>query len=196
MEALWERLESWLRQYAPEILVTLQVGVTEDELRSTEDELQVTLPETVRDFYRIHNGQVTDRYGFTAQKFLYGWETPNLGRVVQQWKSWKEVLEDGAFQGIESAPDDGVRNDWWNVKWIPVAQNSAGDHLCIDLAPAKGGSAGQMISVWHDASERTMVAASFQEWVERFTTGLEEGVYVYSKGYGGIISATEASYYD
>ena len=83
------------------------------------------------------------------------------------------MLEQGAFQGIESAPDDGVRNDWWNVKWMPVTQNASGDNLCIDLDPAKGGAAGQMISVWHDAPERTILAASFQEWVERFATGLE-----------------------
>ena len=53
-----------------------------------------------------------------------------------------------------------------------------------------------MIEVWHDAPERSVVGASFREWVERFTDGLEQGVYVYSKGYGGIIKATEASYYD
>lgn len=126
METLWERLESWLRQFTPEILVTLHAGVTEDELRAAEEVLQLSLPETVRDFYRIHNGQATDRYGFTAQKFLYGWETPNLKRIVQSWQSWKEVLERGAFQGIESIPDDGARNDWWNVRWIPITQNSTG----------------------------------------------------------------------
>ncbi|HLJ97345.1 MAG TPA: SMI1/KNR4 family protein [Gemmataceae bacterium] len=196
METLWRRLESWIRENAPEILATLQPGATTEELQQAEDELRVALPKSVRDFYRIHNGQATDKYGFTAQMFLYGWQVPNLKRVVHQWKGWKEVLERGAFQGVRSTPDKGVRNDWWNVKWIPVTQNASGDHLCIDLAPAKGGAVGQMISVWHDAPERSIVGASFQEWVERFATGLEKGAYVYSKSYGGIIEAAEASYYD
>jgi cell wall assembly regulator SMI1 len=115
---------------------------------------------------------------------------------VHQWNVWKELLERGAFRGVVSVPDKGVRNDWWNVKWIPVTQNSSGDHLCIDLAPAEGGTVGQMIFVWHGAPERSLVGASFQAWVERFATGLEAGAYVYSKGYGGIIEASEASYYD
>jgi cell wall assembly regulator SMI1 len=196
MEAIWRRLESWLRENAPEVFVTLQPGATVEELQQAEDELQVVLPRPVREFYRIHNGQATDRYGFTTTKFLYGWQVPNLKRVVHQWKGWKEVLERGAFQGVSTVPDKGVRNDWWNVKWIPITQNSSGDHLCLDLAPARGGVVGQVISVGHDAPERTIVGTSFQEWVERFATGLEKGVYVYSKGYGGIIKASEASDYD
>ena len=74
-------------------------GVTEEELQAAEGELQVTLPETVRDFYRIHDGQATDRYGYTAQKFLYGWEAPNLKRVVQQWKKLEGSARAGSVPG-------------------------------------------------------------------------------------------------
>ena len=137
MKAIWRRLESWLQEKAPEVFVTLQPGATAEELQQAEDELQVALPKSVREFYRVHNGQSTDRYGFTATKFLYGWQVPNLRRVVHQWKSWKEVLEKGAFNGILSVPDKGVRDDWWNTKWIPITQNSSGDHLCLDLAPQR-----------------------------------------------------------
>jgi cell wall assembly regulator SMI1 len=196
MERIWLRLEAWLRQNAPDIYSTLQPGATEDELQTVEGELSVRLPKSVKGFYRIHNGQSTDKYGFTARHFLYGWQTPHLKRVVQQWKQWKEVLDKGDFDGIQSEPDKDVQSDWWNVKWIPVTQNSSGDHLCLDLDPCKGGRVGQIITVWHDAPERSVVGKTFQEWVERFVIGLEQGVYVYSKGYGGIIEATEASYYD
>lgn len=196
MRAIWRRIESWLQQNAPEVLVTLQPGATEEELQEIESELRVALPAPVRDFYRIHNGQSTDKYGFTATKFLYGWQTPHLKRVVHQWRSWKDVLEKGAFRGVHGVPDRGVRDDWWNIKWIPITQNESGDHLCLDLAPAKGGSVGQIITVWHDAPERSIRGASFQEWVERFAISLEEGACVYSKGYGGLIDAAEAAYYD
>jgi cell wall assembly regulator SMI1 len=196
MERIWLRLEAWLRQNAPDVYSTLQPGATEDELQTVESDLGVRLPRPVKDFYRIHNGQWTDKYGFTARKFLYGWEVPPLKRAVQQWKLWKDVLENGDFDGIHSQPDKGVRNDWWNVKWIPITQNSSGDHICLDLAPEKEGSVGQMITMWHDAPERKVVAQGFKEWVERFAGGLEQGLYVHSKGYGGIIEATKASYYD
>lgn len=196
VESLWQRLETWLHRNVPSILTTLQPGATEDEIQQAEGELQVELPGPVREFYRIHNGQTTDEYGFTEANFFYGWQLPHLRRVVQQWKILKEVMDQGHFAGIHSAPDPGVRDDWWNIRWIPITQNCSGDHLCLDLAPANGGHYGQIISMWHDAPERTAEAASFLEWIERFAVGLEQGAYVYSKGYGGILAASEAAHYD
>jgi cell wall assembly regulator SMI1 len=196
MERIWLRLEAWLRPNAADVYSTLRTGATEEDLQTVEGELNVQLPRAVKDFYLIHNGQMTDKYGFTARNFLYGWQVPELKRVVQQWTLWKEVLEKGDFDGIHSQPAKGVRHDWWNVKWIPITQNSTGDHLCLDLAPGRGEKVGQMITMWHDAPEREVVGQSFKYWVERFADGLEQGVYVYSKGYGGIIEATDASYYD
>lgn len=119
-----------------------------------------------------------------------------LNRLVQYWQSWKEVLENGDFDRIRSEPDDGIRNDWWNPGWIPITQNAAGDHLCLDLAPTPEGDVGQIIPLWHDTPERTLEAVSFEEWVTAFADGLERGLYVYSKGYGGIIDAKEAKYYE
>jgi cell wall assembly regulator SMI1 len=196
MRRTWERIEAWLEKNAAEVRKTLQRGATEQELKAVEQALRVVLPESVKDFYRIHNGQATDEYGFTGAHFLFGWEWPHLKRAVQQWTILTEVLDNGDFDGIHSEPDEGIRNDWWNRGWIPITQNATGDHICLDLAPATDGQRGQIVTWWHDAPERNLEAQSFEEWINQFADGLETGLYVFSKGYGGIIDAKEAKYYD
>ena len=45
------------------------------------------------------------------------------------------VQDAGEFEGCESDPDVGIRNNWWNDKWIPITYDGAGKHDCLDLAP-------------------------------------------------------------
>jgi cell wall assembly regulator SMI1 len=62
----------------------------------------------------------------------------------------------------------------------------AGDHHCLDLAPAPGGDVGQVILWWHDDDKRTIQAKSFREWLDRFAYELEAGFWHYSHEYGGL----------
>jgi cell wall assembly regulator SMI1/ankyrin repeat protein len=57
--------------------------------------------------------------------------------------------------------DDGVKAKFWNAKWVPIAQNGAGDFLCLDLAPAKRGMRGQIILFDHEAPHRSKISDSF-----------------------------------
>lgn len=41
--------------------------------------------------------------------------------------------------------------------------------------------------MWDDAVERELVAKSFQEGISNYINNLEEGKYVYSEDWGGII---------
>ena len=60
--------------------------------------------------------------------------------IVSQGKTWKELLDGGDFKDTFYGSDDGIKNDWWNPKWIPFAHNGGGDHLCLDLDPASSGT--------------------------------------------------------
>ncbi|MEH2143178.1 SMI1/KNR4 family protein [Nostoc sp.] len=81
--------------------------------------------------------------------------------------------------------------DWWSPLWIPLTYDGAGNHDCLDLAPAKGGKVGQIIQMWHDEGERELVASSFQNWLEEYATGLESDQYVFSHEYGGIVNTND-----
>jgi cell wall assembly regulator SMI1 len=48
-----------------------------------------------------------------------------------------------------------------------------GNHHCLDLEPAKEGRVGQIITMWHDDAERTIVAPSFQAWLQQYVEDLE-----------------------
>src|SRR2546421_31964 len=144
MQTVWKRIESWLNGNAPEILSDLLPGATGKKLRSTEKILGVEFPDDVKSSYRIHDGQQGQ-----SSPLMGEWQLLSLEDMVSQWKIMKDLVDAGKFDNVTSAPVGPVRADWWNLKWIPIAYNGAGDFYCLDLNPAPKGSIGQIISFWH-----------------------------------------------
>jgi cell wall assembly regulator SMI1 len=140
---------------------------------------------------RIHDG---------AELCLDGWELLPTEGIADQWRTWRETMaamrELGVLTsepgGLASEPDPGIRSDWWNVGWIPLASDGAGDSLCVDLAPAPGGRKGQLITMIHDDSPRPLVAGSFHEWLSALADGMESGAYVFSEYDEGVVRAEDA----
>jgi cell wall assembly regulator SMI1 len=129
--------------------------------------------------YRIHDGQV-----FNVLNFFDGWEFLCLDRIVGDWDSWKELLDEGEFEDIQSDSDGAIKTDyWWNPKWIPITSNGAGDNECLDLDPDESGTLGQVIIMVHDDSFRPLITNSFRAWLDKFANDLEAGVYIYSPKY-------------
>lgn len=124
--------------------------------------LGATLPDDVIDSLRLHDGQADPDAVFTESDALLGAQ-----EIVAQWTIWRTLVSGGDFAGMTSEPDAGVRDDWYNLKWIPFTHDGSGNHLCIDLDPAQGGVSGQVIRVWHDDELRERVASSYAEWLAR-----------------------------
>jgi cell wall assembly regulator SMI1 len=179
---LWQRLETWLGIHAPDILTDLQPGATEAEIQQTEAILGVQFPEDFKAVYRCHNGQ-----GNAGDWLLDGREFLSLERIQEEWQVWKELLDCGDFDDSIGEPTKGIRTDWWHAKWIPVTYDGAGNHDCLDLAPAEGGTMGQIIEFWHDDPYRKVLAESYGTWFTAFVLACESGQYVYSEEYGGIV---------
>jgi cell wall assembly regulator SMI1 len=145
------------------------------------------LPEDFRDFYKVHNGQEADVDGLIdAEEIL------SIDRIKEQWGIWKELYDNGTFTGKHSDPDDGIKDDWWNPRWIPFTFDGAGNHYCLDLDPDEDGEAGQVIRMWHDDAERIHLAYSFGEFIEGYVEDMEAGELHYSEEYGGIFYTDEA----
>jgi cell wall assembly regulator SMI1 len=183
MRDIWQRVEKWLRVNAPQVLGTLQSGASEEEIRRTEKFLSVEFPDDVKDSYRIHNGQSRGNVGF-----INGIEFLSLARVRDEWMNWKDLLDSGIFEGWESEPENKVKADWWNPKWIPLTSDWGGNHECLDLAPTEEGDVGQIISMWHDDAERQVKAGSFRGWLEQFANDLEAGRDAPSEEDDGIVN--------
>ena len=146
--------------------VELPAGASEAAIADAERALGSTLPDEVRAWYLAHDGGGDDEYVLEGREFL------SLAGIVGQWKIWKQLLDDGVFEDNDhSEPGPGVQQKWWIPEWVPVTYDGAGNHHVIDLAPGAGGVVGQVMSVWHDDGERTVVAASFLDWLTQATWG-------------------------
>ena len=109
--------------------------------------------------------------------------------MLDEWRVWHKLLVGGNFAGTYSEPPAGVKSDWWNPGWLPLTYDGSGNHWCLDLDPAPGGTYGQIIRMWHDDAERPLAAGSFREWMTRYVAGLEAGDYAFSEEYDGIVPA-------
>lgn len=187
MQSSWTRFEAWLSEHWPEGLASLNPPATGKQIADLQEALGVTLPDDYVNCLKIHNGQSADVGGlFDCAEFL------STDEILAQWTVWKDLLDGGDFDGIESAPANGIRNDWWNSRWIPFTHNGSGDHFCLDLAPDASGTPGQVITMWHDSEARELISSGFGNWFKAYTRRVFAGDIVYSEDYGGLINREDA----
>ncbi|TQV75581.1 molybdenum cofactor biosynthesis protein MoeA [Aliikangiella marina] len=186
MEEIVKRFIAWLKVNYPEGYADLNPPATEQVIADLEATIGVKLPADYIACLKLVNGQAGNAgWVFDGVEFL------STDRIIDEWTVWKDLLEGGDFDGASSEPDDGVKNNWWNLKWIPITYNGAGDHFCIDMDPAQAGQPGQIITMWHDSAERELIAAKFSDWLSDYVVGLEAGQYAYSDNYGCIMPIDE-----
>ncbi len=182
-EQVWPKFKAWLTAHAPHMINELNHGATHHDIEYLEVLVGKKLPSDYKQFLKIHDGQ--DRDGallIDNEEFL------SVARVRDEWKVWKDLLDNGDFERISSEPAEGIKSDWWNPHWLPITYDGVGNHYCLDLDPADGGREGQVIRMWHDGPERELVAPSFSQWMISYVNDVINGVYIYSEDWGGIIN--------
>ncbi|BCC09342.1 hypothetical protein BCM0060_p2008 (plasmid) [Bacillus cereus] len=120
--------------------LNLQPGASDEEFPLIEDTLGVTLPEEMKSFYRVYNGQILEP---GVNPFVRNLTLSPTSEIIDNWK----------FLQGEFDPDDDLEPDiekelksaLWNSKWIPIAENGGGDYLCIDTDPSEVGVSGQVL---------------------------------------------------
>lgn len=163
MKKHWEILEAWLKANNPALLADLNPPASDVDIQNLEQHLGVKLPTDFVECLKVHDGQRgAASWLFQDSEFL------SSQRILDEWAIWKDLLNGGDLDGAEAEPGAGIQPVWWNPKWIPFTYNGAGDHLCLDLDPASGGRAGQIITLWHDDGARKKKADSFARWFSEF----------------------------
>jgi cell wall assembly regulator SMI1 len=163
---VWKQLEITLKAVAPNVKKSLNRPTTDAKLDELESRLGLQLPAEVRLSYLRHNGQKSEHAGLLPEGFADlddEYRLLTVADILAEWKPWKELLDIGEFVGETATPDVGVRVDWWNPGWVPIASNGGGDSVCIDLAPAVGSTLGQVILMSHESSDRLRLARSLGE---------------------------------
>ena len=64
MKALVSRFINLLSSYIPEVIDSLNDPATEEEIKLLEETIGTSLPEEVRELYKIHNGQKGEKIDF------------------------------------------------------------------------------------------------------------------------------------
>jgi len=183
VKKVWIDIKVWIEGNAPHLLNYLGPPASIQDLQNFESKLGIRLSEGFKEFYMVHNGQINE-----SECLIYEHTILPLKRILSEWKVKTDLLNEGEFiyDGViaTSDPDPGIKNDWWNAKWIPVTSDGCGDNFCIDMDPDDGGRVGQIISMWHDAGWRELKSNSFEDWLTQYANDLVQGQYTYEEGVG------------
>jgi cell wall assembly regulator SMI1 len=186
----WARIEAWLEENAPVIRRSLRPAVKEGALEKLQTKLGMLLPAEFAESLQIHDGQKAD-----ADDGLFPLADEVLGalpsfrllavsEISREWAMMKELHDIGEFEGRKTKPGRGIGKEWWNIGWFPIAENGGGDYFCLDMAPGKGGTAGQVMVFFHDMDERLLIAKSYAAWLEKLAKGFASGKYVLDEDEG------------
>jgi cell wall assembly regulator SMI1 len=190
----WTRIEAWLGAHARSIRKSLRPAAKDGALAKLQAGLDSTLPAGFAESVGIHDGQKEDaEHGLVPVSDellgpLPSYRLLALAEIRREWAMMKELHANGEFAGRTPEPTRGVRADWWNPNWVPLADNGGGDYVCLDPAPAAGGTTGQVIVFFHDMNDRPLLAKSYAAWLEALAAGLEAGDYVLDED-EGIVAA-------
>jgi len=181
MNEEFDKFKQWLSLNYRDGLVDLNPPATDAQIEELTTTLGVDLPKDFIDVLRIHNGQKGESaWLFDSQEFL------STHRIIEEFNIWKNLLH-SELQGKLSTADEGVKNDWYNINWIPFTSDGCGNHYCFDLSPSPTGKKGQIITLWYESSERELVSGSFAQWFEEYVKELFTGELIYSKEYNSIV---------
>ncbi|KOP78264.1 molybdenum cofactor biosysnthesis protein MoeA [Lysinibacillus sp. FJAT-14745] len=161
---LWDRIikkNSKVGVNGEEVL-NLQTGATAEEFQLIEKTLNIILPEEMKSFYSIYNGQV---WTLGVEPIIRNLTLSPISEIIDNWKFLQEEFDpDDLLPDIEYGVE--VKPTLWNEKWIPIAENGGGDYLCLDTDPTEEGVVGQVLYFWHDWGDRTIDANGLFEFIE------------------------------
>jgi cell wall assembly regulator SMI1 len=136
--------------------------------------MRLRFPDDVRESFLLHNGMEEIAF-FECYKLL------PLEGVVQFWKLAEfglDALQAQSYPNIlASEPEGPVKNQMWNLLWIPVLEAEA-ERVLIDLDPAPGGTTGQVFDTCGGAPSRVL-GTSYREFLSQYANDLEAGEYAF-----------------
>lgn len=165
--SIWHDIEGWLRRNAEPTWQTLREGADRGSVDELEECLGIGLPLDYRASLMRHDGRT----------YLTDYEYLSVTQVLNIWNYKKRALEQGTFVGRDVFQKGAgiIRNFWWHPAWIPFAEDSAGNLLCIDMAPGWKGTQGQILRWEKDAGPLATPEKSFHEWLLRYRDKLLSG---------------------
>ncbi|MHB0818217.1 SMI1/KNR4 family protein [Stutzerimonas stutzeri] len=166
----FESIHTWLSNYAPKILSSLQGPAEKNKLSELEALAGEQLPSGLVELYSIHNGISPD----VLANLFFGLPFIPLENTISQIKSYEMPIDGTALKHADS----GIKSSFtFSHKRIPIADDSGTCIICIDLDPDPEGIKGQIILIDSDYSVAIKLANSIEELVAKFSEDLALGKY-------------------
>ncbi len=182
---IWQTIERWCARRAPTLVDALAGPVTDEALREARSGVDPDFPDDLVAALRIHDG-------WEAYVVHGTWRLLSASEMAEAWRRFEAVgFDDDPALPSEGEPDGPVAPVFWSDGWLPVAEAAQGRFACLDLAPPPEGSAGQVVDVWPQSPERTVLAASWSSWLGRFADDLAAGGY-WLEGETSLVPTEEA----
>lgn len=87
----WKKIDRWAEANYEELYDQLGEGCTQNDINELEHELDMTLPQDVRESLALHDGQ---ERGGRPTGIVLGAMLLDCEEIVQEWKQWKVVNEE------------------------------------------------------------------------------------------------------
>lgn len=174
IDDVWREIDEWLAARAPRVSALLGAGAPAERLEQLEVTVGAALPAELRAFFSRHDGA----------RSLGSYDLLPIEGVIGVWRDWNELLEDGGFGNGRKPKDRSGRlfqPVWWHRGWLPLAQDSGGNLLCVDLAPGPRGVRGQVLFWERETGPEASGLPSIGAWLATFLQGLQSGKYVVSE---------------
>jgi cell wall assembly regulator SMI1 len=174
IDGLWRRLENWFCDNVPAFCRwPLAPGASEADVRKFEQTIGAKLPDDIRRSYLRHNGSA----GIDLLDVVGEGKWATLAQATANWRHFQKMKPDLEEAGFLNSPKGPMKEVNISPGWIPIGDNGGGDHLCVDLDPAKGGTVGQLFSYWHEYGAWRIVAPSITAFLEQLLKHLDAGRY-------------------
>jgi cell wall assembly regulator SMI1 len=181
VETVFAELESWFGEHAPKAKEVLLPGAAAGDVAALETTVGTTLPADLRALFLLHDGQKPRSFVSTVE----GCTLLSCKGAGKAWSTLGELLDAGDLDEPAESREGKVKPVWWSKRWIPFAEGSGGDLLCVDLDPAVKGTAGQVLRFYHDEGLRDQLAPSVETFLANYLGMLRQGKFKLT-GTGGI----------
>ena len=172
MKEQWSRIEQSLSRLGCLEHVRLRPGASTEQLAELEQYLDVRLPEGLKAFLSIHDGQ-DGSVGLVGGELLLSVEN-----IRREWDTWRSLDEDAmnadSADFMASQPAGFIKPMYTNRLWIPLTKDWGGNHIGLDYDPDMKASTGQVIRFGRDEDTKRLVAESFDGFVSLLGSALAE----------------------
>lgn len=177
MENYWKMIIEKLSNLGCLSAMSLNAPADEKMFSYLEAHIGVRLPESVKGFLSVHNGQSESVY----TGLIYGELLLSVDGIKRCWDDWRgideEDMNEDCAEFMASEPEGFIKPVYTNRKWIPLTHDVSGNHIGIDYDPDSKGTIGQIIKFGRDEDTKVLLSDNFESFIKNFVLKLDGAVW-------------------